>query len=122
MRGRSSSRRGRGSASKPATRPPGLEGLGPFSLRILAAAGIQSRADLDRVGPVAAFLSAKQLNAKVSFNLLWGLAGAYTNTHWTELTDEYRSALLREYDASCDLQQQLGASSSNKRLSGRGGI
>ena len=100
-------RRGAGDA-----RPAGLEGLGPFSLRILKAAGIRCRADLDRIGPVAAYVAAKKLNPKVSLNLLWGLAGACSDTHWAKLPAEYRASLLREYDAYCDQQSRLGASSS----------
>jgi DNA transformation protein len=83
-----------------------LYGLGPFSMRILRKAGISTRAQLDKVGPLAAFIAAKKIDPKVSLNLLWGLAGAATDTHWTKLPREYRSTLLLEYDAYCDQQRQ----------------
>ena len=111
-RSTSSSTRGR-SRGAGGARPAGLEGLGPFSLRILKSAGIRCRADLDRIGPVAAYVAAKKLDPKVTLNLLWGLAGAYSNTHWAKLPAEYRASLLREYDACCDQQSRLGASSSD---------
>jgi hypothetical protein len=56
------------------------------------------------MGPVGAFLAAKSIDERVSLNLLWGIAGALTNTHWSKLTREYRETLLREYDAACDMQ------------------
>jgi hypothetical protein len=99
-------RKSNATASKRPTQD--LYGLGPFSLRILRAAGIRTRAELDEVGPLAAFIAAKKVDPTVSLNLLWGLAGAATDTHWTKLPREYRSTLLLEYDAWCDQQRQLG--------------
>jgi hypothetical protein len=43
----------------------------------------------------------------VSLNLLWGIAGAVTDTHWSKLPADYRSSLLLEYDAHCDVQRTL---------------
>jgi hypothetical protein len=82
----------------------------------LRAAGIQSRADLDRLGPVSAYVAAKDVDPNVTLNLLWGLAAAFTDTHWTRLSADYRASLLREYDAMCD-QRRILASSSTGRLS-----
>ncbi|MEO8062705.1 MAG: TfoX/Sxy family DNA transformation protein [Pseudomonadota bacterium] len=90
-------------------------GLGPFSLRVLSAAGIATRAQLDKVGPLAAFIAAKAVEPKVTLNLLWALAGALTGKHWTRLPADYRSTLLLEYDAYCDQRRQLDGSS-NKSL------
>jgi hypothetical protein len=108
--------------SKPARKTSAavdLYGLGPFSLRILRKAGISTRAQLNEVGPLAAFIAAKSIDPKVSLNLLWGLAGAYTDTHWTKLPKEYRSTLLLEYDAYCDQQRQLEAVISKPRKRSR---
>jgi hypothetical protein len=81
-----------------------LSGLGPYSRNVLAQAGIHTLAELRRVGPVSAFLAAKAIDNRVSLNLLWGIAGALTDTHWSDLSEECRETLLREYDAACDLQ------------------
>ena len=108
----SSSTRGR-SRGAGGARPAGLEGLGPFSLRILNSAGICSRADLDRIGRVAAYVAAKELDPTVTLNLLCGLAGAYSDTHWAKLPAQYRASPLREYDVCCDQRSRLGASSSD---------
>src|SRR5690349_11484380 len=88
---------------------PALLGLGPVSLRILRTAGITSRADLERLGPVRAFIAAKRVEPRVTLNLLWGIAGAVTDTHWTKLPVEYRSALLLDYDACLDAERSLAA-------------
>lgn len=90
-------------------KPSGLLGLGPKSLAILKHAGITTRAQLVKKGPVQAFLAAKAIEPKVSLNLLWGIAGAVTDTHWTKLANDYRSSLLLEYDAHCDVRRTLGS-------------
>ena len=92
-----------------------LLGLGPVSLRVLRAAGIATRADLERLGPVKAYIAAKRVEPRVSLNLLWGIAGAVTDTHWTKLPADYRSTLLLDYDAHLDAARSLAASS-NKSL------
>lgn len=79
-----------------------LHGLGPYSQRLLAAAGIHNRADLERHGPVGAYVAVITSGGKPSLNLLWGMAGALSGIHWSKLEPEYRSSLLREYDAWCD--------------------
>ena len=90
---------------------PTLLGLGPYSLRILRAAGIRTRADLEKLGPVSAYIAAKRVEPRVSLNLLWGIAGAVTDTHWTKLPAEYRSSLLLDYDAYMDAERSFGAPS-----------
>ena len=98
-----------------------LLGLGPVSLRVLRAAGITTRADLEKLGPVRAYLAAKQVEPRVTLNLLWGIAGAVTDTHWTKLPAEYRSSLLLDYDAALDAARALAAPSikSLERTRGR---
>lgn len=73
-----------------------------MSLRVLRAAGIATRADLEKLGPVRAYMAAKRVEPRVTLNLLWGIAGAVTDTHWTKLPAEYRSSLLLDYDAALD--------------------
>ena len=100
---------------EPSSRALPLLGLGPVSLRVLRAAGISTRSDLERLGPVRAFMAAKRIEPRVTLNLLWGIAGAMTNTHWTRLSTEYRSSLLLDYDAYLDAERTLAAPS-NKSL------
>jgi len=88
-----------------------LLGLGPVSLRVLRAAGIATRADLEKIGPVQAFIAAKCIEPAVTLNLLWGIAGAVTDTHWTKLPAEYRSSLLLEYDGQMDAERAMRAPS-----------
>jgi DNA transformation protein len=90
---------------------PPLLGLGPVSLRVLRAAGIATRADLERLGPVQAFIAAKRIEPAVTLNLLWGIAGAVTDKHWTKLSAEYRSSLLLEYDGLMDAERAMQSSS-----------
>jgi hypothetical protein len=86
-----------------------LNGIGPFSLRVLHAAGITTRAELEKLGPVHAFITAKRVEPRVTLNFLWGLAGVVTNTHWSRLPEEYRSSLLLEYDAHLDAERSVAA-------------
>jgi DNA transformation protein len=99
---------------------PALLGLGPVSLRVLRAAGIATRADLERLGPVRAYIAAKRIEPRVTLNLLWGIAGAVTDTHWTKLPVEYRSSLLLDYDALLDAARSLAAPSSKSLERTRG--
>jgi len=99
---------------------PALLGLGPVSLRILRAAGIATRAELERLGPVRAYLAAKRIEPRVTLNLLWGIAGAVTDTHWTKLPAEYRSSLLLDYDAQLDAARSLAAPSNKSPGRSRG--
>ena len=99
---------------------PALLGLGPVSLRVLRAAGIATRADLERLGPVKAYIAAKRVEPRVTLNLLWGIAGAVTDTHWTKLPADYRSTLLLDYDAHLDAARSLAAPSSKSLERTRG--
>jgi DNA transformation protein len=94
---------------------PARLGIGPVSMRVLRAARIGTRAALERLGPVRAYIAAQRLEPRVTLNLLWGIAGAVTDTHWTKLSAEYRSSLLLDYDAYLDAARSLAATS-NKSL------
>ena len=103
-------RRAKTAKPRPKSRrePPRLLGLGPKSLAILGLAGISTREQLEKLGPVQAFIAAKAVDQSVSLNLLWGIAGALTDTHWSKLSRDFRSSLLLEYDAHCDAARTLG--------------
>jgi DNA transformation protein len=72
--------------------------LGPRSAAMLAAAGIDSFAKLQRLGAVAAYAKVKKAGQPASLNLLWAMEGALTNTHWRVIARERRTALLIELD------------------------
>ncbi len=86
----------------PKAAPADLYGLGAHSQKMLAAAGIHTRARLQKLGPIAAYVAVIEAGEKPSLNLLWGIAGALMNVHWSKLPEDYRSSLLLEYDAWCD--------------------
>jgi hypothetical protein len=75
-----------------------LRNLGPQSADMLMLAGIQTREQLEQLGPVPAYLAVKQAGLKPSLNLLWAIAGALTETHWAKLSPEYKQALRDELD------------------------
>ena len=86
--------------------PRDLPGLGPKSLTMLAAAGIHSRADLERLGSVRAYLKAKATGQNASLNLLWALEGALTGQDWRVVAREERTRLLLELDAAQEAAQR----------------
>lgn len=83
-----------------------LFGLGPVSEAMLRGAGVTTVAELERLGPVGAYVRVIETGAHPSLNLLWGLASAVTGIHWSRLPAEYRASLLVEYDAWCDQNQR----------------
>ena len=80
--------------------PDNLPGLGLKSLAMLAAAGIHSRADLERIGSVHAYLQVKAAEQSASLNLLWAMEGALTGQDWQVVAREERTRLLLELDAA----------------------
>lgn len=77
-----------------------MRNIGPASSRWLAAVGIESLEDLERVGAVEAFRRVREIEpAKASLNLLWALQGALMDIHWTDVPDEIKQSLIDELDA-----------------------
>jgi len=76
-----------------------MRNLGPVSSRWLAAAGIRTRADLQRLGPVLAYRLVKQRQPRASLNLLWALAGAIDDVDWRALSKARRKQLQDQLDA-----------------------
>lgn len=73
-----------------------LRNIGPASARWLREAGIQTIADLQRLGPAMAYRIVKQRQPEVSRNLLWALAAGLLDCDWRELSDQRKQRLLRE--------------------------
>ena len=71
-----------------------LENLGPKSQAMLAAAGIESLAQLQKLGSVAAYTRVKAKVPSASLNLLWALEGALSGLPWQVVAKEHRTSLL----------------------------
>ena len=73
-----------------------LLNLGPQSGQWLRDAGINSIAELERLGPVVACRLVKQHQPKASLNLLWAMAAGLEGKDWRELTEATKSQLRKE--------------------------
>lgn len=73
-----------------------LLNLGPTSASWLREAGIRTKADLKRLGPVAAYRLVKQRQPKASLNLLWAMAAGLAERDWRDLTDNEKERLRTE--------------------------
>lgn len=76
-----------------------LQGLGPKSQAMLAAAGIKTVAQLRRLGSVRAYAMVKATGASASLNLLWALEGAITGLPWQVVAKEHRLSLRLALEA-----------------------
>ena len=74
----------------------GLKNLGASSVNILHAVGINSYAELRRIGPVVAYRRIKERNIQVSKVMLYALQGALLDIHWNELDPTVKQQLLAE--------------------------
>lgn len=75
-----------------------LKNLGPTSTAWLREIGVQTRTDLERLGPAVAYRLVKQRQPRASLNLLWAMAAALKDKDWRELTDDTKAALRREVE------------------------
>ena len=73
-----------------------LLNLGPQSGQWLRDAGINSIAELERLGPVVAYRLVKQHQPKASLNLLWAMAAGLEGKDWRKLTEATKSQLRKE--------------------------
>lgn len=71
-------------------------GIGPKSTARLNRAGIFTRADLERIGSVEAYLKAKRLFPNATLNLLYGLEAVLMDVHWTKLPKDVKAKLKEE--------------------------
>jgi DNA transformation protein len=71
-----------------------LENLGPKSQAMLAAAGIESVAQLRELGSVAAYARVKKKVPSAGLNLLWALEGALSGLPWQVVAKAHRTSLL----------------------------
>lgn len=73
-----------------------IRNVGPKSAAWLRQVGVHSQEDLIELGPVETFMKVKRAGFRPSLNLLYALAGAIEDCHWADLSDEKKSALVRE--------------------------
>lgn len=77
-----------------------IRNIGPKSAAWLRQVGVRTAEDLFRLGPVEAFLKIKRAGFRPSLNLLYSMAGAIDDCHWTDLSAERKSRLLQELEAA----------------------
>ncbi len=73
-----------------------LRNLGPKSSQWLRDAGITTIAELEQLGPVAAYRLVKERQPKVSLNLLWALEAGLKGKDWRELPEVTKQRLRKE--------------------------
>lgn len=71
-----------------------IRNVGPKSAAWLRQVGVRTLDDLTRIGPVEAFLKVKRAGFRPSLNLLYSMAGALADCHWTEIPDSEKQALV----------------------------
>lgn len=72
-----------------------IRNVGPKSAAWLRQIGVRTAEDLVRVGPVEAFLKVKRAGFRPSLNLLYAMAGAIDDCHWTDLSEERKASLMQ---------------------------
>ena len=77
-----------------------LKNLGMASVNILHAIGINTYADLKRVGAVEAYRRIKARDINVSKVMLYALQGALMNVHWNDLETDMKAQLVREAEST----------------------
>ena len=83
-----------------------LKNLGMASVNILHAVGINTYADLRRIGAVEAYLRIKARDINVSKVMLYALQGALMNVHWNDLPPELKIQLVAEAEQGARAYQQ----------------
>ena len=77
-----------------------IRNVGPKSAAWLRQVGVRTTEDLNRIGPVEAFLKVKRAGFRPSLNLLYAMAGAMADCHWAELPEERKQELLSSLEAA----------------------
>ena len=70
-----------------------LPNLGPKFSQWLRAAGINTIADLQRLGPVHAYRLVKERQPKASLNLLWAMVAGPKGNDWRKPTEAAKRRL-----------------------------
>ena len=76
-----------------------LKGLGPTSEKYLHEIGIFTKTDLQKIGPVQAFLILKeQFFMQPSLNFLYAMVGALEDKPWADIAKSEKTRLLMELE------------------------
>ncbi|HWV15870.1 MAG TPA: TfoX/Sxy family protein [Cellvibrio sp.] len=73
-----------------------LKNLGMASVNILHAVGINTYAELSKVGAVEVYRRIKARDINVSKVMLYALQGALLNVHWNDLPQDMKLQLVSE--------------------------
>ena len=84
-----------------------LRNLGPQSARWLAAAGVNTEAELRAAGAVGAYRLVALRGYRPSLNLLYAIEGALRGEHWARLPPEVRERLRAELAEPWDARELL---------------
>ena len=85
-----------------------LPGLGPASARRLAALGLGTRGDLERVGALGTMLALERHEGRrPSLNLLYAMVGALEGRPWQAVAREERLSLLLALDAHDERERSI---------------
>lgn len=76
-----------------------LKNIGPTTSALLRSVGIKTVADLERLGPVAAYRLVKRSESHAPLVLLWSLAAALKDLDRDELPEAVKERLLAELHA-----------------------
>jgi DNA transformation protein len=86
-----------------------LKNLGMASVNILHAVGINTYADLRRIGAVEAYVRIKARDINVSKVMLYALQGALLDVHWNDLDPEMKLQLVAQAEQGFNNGQQAFA-------------
>lgn len=75
-----------------------VRNLGPTSAAWLREIGVHTKADLENLGAVFAFLEVRRRRPKTSLNLLWAMAAGLEDRDWRELSEQEKVALRRDVE------------------------
>lgn len=82
-----------------------LKNLGMASVNILRAIGVNTQADLKRMGAVEAYRRILARDINVSKVMLYALEGALRDVHWNDIPPDLKNRLVREAEQPVELIQ-----------------
>lgn len=80
-----------------------LKNLGVASVNILRAIGINTHADLERLGAVETYRRIRARNINVSKVMLYALEGALMDIHWNDIPPDLKARLVRQAEQPAEL-------------------
>jgi len=73
-----------------------LPGLGPKSAVWLVEVGVESMADIDRLGSVAIYRRLRWAREGITLNMLYALESLVLGCHWRDLSSDRKASLRVE--------------------------